>query len=334
MNDLTDLKDEWSQPDPPSPSARLAARAALLREIDAARAPVRRRRRVRLGWLASGTAVAAMAAAAVAVAMALGSTPPTQPEPPAGQASGQPASELSGPQILLNAAVVAQSQPASTGAYWQVTEQAPVPDTPKPIQTVNEWTSRDGMHYSLPDGGTGAYRVMLDVGFWAGPSLLTLEQLERLPTDPDALKAWMTDSYLHPRRHDTSGPVPPDGNTVEDLPPGELSLRVADGLSRLLWTVPTAPAVRSAALRALATMPNVTNLGNTDGGQVLRMTFEPPAADKFPGGKLPPGSGEITMVIDPETSMMVSWTNYQGTIKVLKAAWTNDAPKIIPAPTK
>jgi len=328
MNDLTDLKDEWAAPDPPSPSARLAARAALQREIDAARAPapVPRRRRVRLGWLAGGPAVAATAA--VAVAMALGSTPPTQPQQPNGQASGPPASELSGPQVLLNAAVVAQSQPASTGAYWHVIEQVPSPEAPKPMHTLNGWISRDGMHYGMSEGDTGAYRYRMDVGFWAGASLLTLEQLERLPTDPDALKAWMTDSYLHPYQH------PGRERPVEDLPPGELSIRVADGLSRLLWTVPTPPAVRSAALRALATMPNVTNLGNTDDGQVLRLTFEPPAADKFPGGKLPPGSGQITMVIDPETSMLVSWTDYQGTIKVLKAAWTNDAPKIITPPTR
>jgi hypothetical protein len=99
MNDLVELKDRWGQPDPPSRDAQLAARAALLREIEAARAPARRRRRgVRLGWLAGATAVTATVAVVVTIAVA---PRPTEPTPPGQQAAGpsssQLPSELSGP---------------------------------------------------------------------------------------------------------------------------------------------------------------------------------------------------------------------------------------------
>jgi DNA-directed RNA polymerase specialized sigma24 family protein len=99
------------------------------------------------------------------------------------------------------------------------------------------------------------------------------------------------------------------------------------GLSRLLWTVPAPPAVRADAFRALADLGNVTDLGERDGNRVLRIDFaELPAADKFEGGVLPDGVGHMTLVIDPETSQLVSMTNYQGTEDVLVAEWTNDMP--------
>jgi hypothetical protein len=152
----------------------------------------------------------------------------------------------------------------------------------------------------------------METGFSVGGQLLTLERLEGLPTDPDKLTTWMTNSYL--RR-----------NGPEQMP-----TLVPWGLSHLLWEVPAPPAVRSAALRALATMPNVTNLGAVDGGQALRFSFAPMAADKFPDGKLPPGSGELTVVINPDTATLVSFTTYQGTHRILGAGWTDDLPPIIP----
>jgi hypothetical protein len=340
MKDLVELKDRLGQPDPPSRDAQLAARAALLREIEAARAPARRRRRrgVRLGWLAGATAVTATVAVVVTIAVA---PRPTEPTPPGQQAAGpsssQLPSELSGPQVLLNAAAAALASPASAGAYWHVKQEIPVPDTPKPIQTFNEWTARDGTRYTMPDGYPGAFRVSLDVGFYAGGSLLTLEQLERLPTDPDALTAWMTDSYLRPSRPPapgiTPGLMPADGN-AQELPAEELLNMVAGGLSRLLWQVPAPPAVRSAALRALAAMPNVTNLGARDGGQALRIFFGLPPADKYPDGKVPPGAGELILIIDPATSTLLSSTTYEGTTRILEATWTDDPPKIVPVPTE
>jgi len=308
MTDLTELKDGWGEPDPPSPTARASARAALSREITAARAPAPRRRGGRLGWLVSGTVVTA-AAAALAVVLS-----PAQPTPSGRQTAQSSPSrdELSGRQILLRAADVAQAQPESTGAYWHVAQEIPVPDTPKPVQRYNDWTTRDGVRYSMPDGRPGVSRIILETGFPVGGSLLTLERVAGLPTDPGELTTWMTNSYLR-------------GNT-----PDEMAALVPYGLSHLLWQVPAPPAVRSAALRALAGMPNVTNLGAVDGGQALRVVFAPPPADKFPEGKLPPGAGEMTLVINPDTATLISFTTYRGTTRILTAGWTDDIPEIIP----
>jgi hypothetical protein len=310
MIDITELKDGWGEPEPPSPAARSAARAALMREITATRAsePAPRRPGRRLGRLVGGTVVTAAAAALV---VALG---PAEPGGPGEQAtrSTPPLDGLSGRQVLLRAARVAHARPAGTGAYWHVDQEIPVPSSRRPVQRYNDWTSRDGVRYSMPDGHPGVSRIVAETGFPVGGSLLTLERVEGLPTDPDELTTWITDSYL-----------PGNG-------PEHLAGLVPEALSRLLWEVPAPPAVRSAALRALATTPNVTNAGVVDGGRALRVFFAPPAADKFPDGKLPPGAGEMTLVIDPDTATLVSHTTYQGTTRILGTGWTDDLPEIIP----
>jgi hypothetical protein len=76
-------------------------------------------------------------------------------------------------------------------------------------------------------------------------------------------------------------------------------------------------------------MPNVTNLGAVEGGQALRVVFEERPADKWEPGERPPDTGQMTMVIDPDTATLVSITTYQGTTKVLSSGWTHDLPKII-----
>jgi hypothetical protein len=277
-----------------------------MREIT--RGPAPRRRGGRLGWLVGGTIVTA---AAATFAVVISPAQPGAPAPPGQQQASPPLDELSGQQILLRAADVAQTQPEGTGAYWHVAQEIPVAGAPKPIQLYQDWTTRDGVHYSMPDGYPGVSVINLETGFSVGGSLLTLARLEGLPTDPDKLKTWMTNGYL--RR-----------NTPDDM-----AFLVPYGLSNLLWEVPAPPAVRSAALRALAAMPNVANLGAVDGGQALRVSVEPMPADKFPEGR-PPGTGEMTVVINPDTATLVSFTTYQGTTKILSAGWTDDLPPILP----
>jgi hypothetical protein len=265
-----------------------------------------------------GGAVVAAAAAVLAVVVAAPAQP-VRPGPSAPQAAppAAPSEELSGRQVLLLAADVAQAQPDGTGDYWHVEERLELVDSP--LERYNTWTSRDGVRYYMPDGYSGAYRLVEDgEGFFVGGSLLTLAQLRGLPTDPDELRAWMADSYRTP---DERG-----GGMAEE----ELPAVVPDGLSRLLWQVPAPAEVRSAALRALAGLPNVTNLGAVDGGLSLRVVFASPQADKFPNGELPPGTGEMTLVIDPDTATLVSTTTYQGTTGVLAAGWTDDLPEILP----
>jgi hypothetical protein len=292
-----------------------------MRQIAAAGTPVPapkplHRRGARFAWLSGAAAMTSALAATFAFAFAPGTTQPDQ------------ATQVSGQQILLAAATVAEDKPAGTGAYWHVKKSDPVPswtDGSTRMQILNEWTAHDGTEYVMPENATGVFQTTKRGGFQVGASHLTYGQLEQLPTDPAALKAWITDSFSHP-----SG----QGALKADISAEAMPGRVANSLSQLLWAVPAPPAVRAAALRALASMPSVTNLGPMDGGQALRISFPPPPTDNFPNGKLPAGAGEIRLVIDPETSMLLSQTNYQGTFKILTAEWTNEMPKVVQAPPK
>lgn len=335
MNDLVELKEAWGEPEPPSHAAHRAARAALMRQVAGERVPASTLRRahrpgVRLGWLSGGTAVTAALAAAVAFAFAPATTHPSHaPGHASGTVANQSYSQLSGQQVLLAAATVAESRPVITGAYWHVKEQAYNENLGR-LQTLDSWTTHDGTEYTMPEGYSGVSKAVIGDGYHVGGSSLSFGQLQQLPTDPGALKEWITDSYLHPTRWSAnSGGANQPPVAASDIPVSELPGAVTVGLSGLLFEVPAPPAVRAAAFRALASMPNVTNLGTTDGGVTLRISFPPPAADKFPNGKLPAGAGEERLVVDPTTSTLLSTTNYQGTTRVLLAESTNDMPKVI-----
>jgi hypothetical protein len=156
---------------------------------------------------------------------------------------------------------------------------------------------------------------------------LTFGQLQRLPEDPAALRAWVVDAV----RDDLDMPVSAD----------ILDFNVADVLANLLVDVPVPPGVRAAAYRALADMPNVTSIG--------------PARDEFgragvgieigtPGDEvgiyLVGASGPVrteeltrTLIIDPDTSHVLaremSIANrpdpFNATL-IPKVGWTNEKP--------
>ncbi|MEV4758928.1 CU044_5270 family protein [Micromonospora sp. NPDC049559] len=331
MNELTELRAAWERTDPPSPAAHTAARAALMRQIaadgtSAAAHPLPRRRGVRYAWLTGGTAATAALAAAVVFAVAPGTTRPGQP---AGGTPGhanldEQAGRRSGQQILLAAATVAESRPAGTAKYWHVKESFTDPAAPGTENVQETWTTRDGTLYLLARDAGGVIEASQGNGFQVGFSQLAYAELERLPTDPAALRTWITDSLAHPHGAGKAPKIPADG----------LDTAVTDALGDLIWQVPSPPAVRAAALRVLASMPNVTSLGEMDGGQGLRVAVPPPPADKFPGGKRPAGSDEITLVLDPATSMLLSEVTYQGTHRILASEWTDEMPSIVQAPNK
>ena len=105
----------------------------------------------------------------------------------------------------------------------------------------------------------------------------------------------------------------------------------AMSLSELLYQVPAPPAIRAAAFRALAAMPDVTKLGQASGDVVLRISFPPPPANKFPSGKVPAGYDEIKLIIDASALTVHAISDYTGTTTILAARWTNTLPTVIPA---
>jgi hypothetical protein len=103
---------------------------------------------------------------------------------------------------------------------------------------------------------------------------------------------------------------------------------VAFSLSELLGEEPAPPALRAAAFRALAAMPDVTKLGQAGHSVTLRISF-PIQAGKWPAGHVPPGAGEIRLVIGTSTLTLRAWSNYQGSYTIRAARWTNSRPPVI-----
>jgi hypothetical protein len=280
-NDLNTLRDAWGEPEPPSRAAFSAARAALLERAGAgggAPAPEHLRRPVRwrrAGWLATGLGLTASAAAA-AVVVGSGTMAPVGTV-----GSSPPAARLSGQQILLAAATTAATRPEGSGTYWHIKTVARFTNlTGGKNGAVQEaWTRRDGQQWQSLRPGT-VVKVNERTRFWVAGVGLSFGQLQKLPADPAALKAWVISAAKANRSE------PALTASQADL------FAIDDGLVDLLYAVPAPPAVRAAAFRALALFPGVKSLGAVDGGQGLLMVFR--------------GGQQDRLIIDPATSMVRS----------------------------
>ncbi|MFI6813319.1 CU044_5270 family protein [Nonomuraea sp. NPDC050328] len=244
MNDLEEIAQMLAEPEP---SAGMVARG---------RGRLLRRARRRVSWFVPGVAlVAAGAAAAVVIA------------------TGVPANDgapVTGKEVLLLAAVSAERTTQGSGTYWHVTRKAFTADSPP----MESWTRRDGKRWTKGVPGDPVDDVI------AAPAWKTLrlkgadigfEDLERLPTDPEALKEWIAE-----RKGDE-----------KDMSASEISGDPTFTLLALITELPTPAEVRSAAFRALAATPGVENTGAVEGGQHLR----------FPS---PDGGQDIELVVDPD----------------------------------
>jgi hypothetical protein len=332
VNDLIDVRDALGEPEPPSHAAVTAARAALLQRAAAAWVPDRRVARRRAGRLAGGiglTAAAITAVAAVTTALVTSGGPGGESRATGGrsyhQAPAVAVARLSARRILLAAATTAAAAPESPGRYWYLEETGPGPAAKT---TQRQWYTHDGSDYTWLVQDQGVFLASRDNGFQVGASSLTYRQVEQLPAGAAALTAWITRSFHHP-----SGPPLPRGlPSARYTPPSraELPGDVALALSNLIYQVPAPPAVRAAAFRALAAMPNVTKLGHSGRDVVLRISVPPPPANKFRSGKLPAGAGQIRLTIDTTALTLRAVSDYQGTTTVLAARWTNTRPRLIP----
>ena len=347
LDEMKILREAWDHPDPPSPHRRAEARAALLRRAardrsQPARQPATNRWRPSRRLVFSATVVTTAIAVGFALVQLAPTTPPSPemggPGGPAGLGQEEPSA---GHQILLAAAETALEQPAGVGDYWYVEQELdlPEPDVPNP-QTLEVWTAHDGRQWTrnacCPDLYESSNLGGLP-GFQFARSLLTYEELQGLPTDGEQLKAWIADSLTTPVGWPSPGPGDAGATVIVEgltggAEPEVIEAEVALELANLLYRVPAPPEIRATAYRALATMPEVASLGRMDGGEGLRITIAPPAADKFPGGVVPEGADSITVVIDPETSQLLSITNYQGTVRIHAAEWTDQLPAGAEAP--
>lgn len=111
MNELEIVRELFEEPSSP-PSARVVVQARRL-------ATGSGRRRVRLRWAVSGIGVATAGTVAVAVAVS-----GTTPGPRGGRVEPQSART-----VLLNAALRADDEPATSGAYWH-------------LKTLTRWSER------------------------------------------------------------------------------------------------------------------------------------------------------------------------------------------------
>ena len=208
--------------------------------------------RNRTAWL--GVGIGGLAAAA-AVTVAIAAIPATP-------VNGPPAKVVSGQDILLQAAVAAERSPQGTGRYWYV--KVTVEGGNRPSATYENWVKPDGHLWSR--GAKTKGKVMsLGVNRPKPFSLvavdLTLEQLRALPTDPDALKAWIAEATKHTDARTSAGKF-----TAADQ-----ERATFESLISLVSTLPAPPQVRAAAFRAIAAYPGVRNLGPVPGGQGLQL---------------------------------------------------------------
>ena len=155
---------------------------------------------------------------------------------------------------------------------------------------------------------------------------LTFGQLQRLPRDADALRAWLVGIA----KHDLD---PSAGTAVVDL-------NVENELSDLLVYPPVPPGVRAAAFRALAGMPGVTSIGPTQDelgrrGVGIEIHFAHALAVLGDGGPVAV-AGKLTrrLVIDPNTSRVLADQTRVGNRSepsidrlILEVGWTNERPQ-------
>ncbi|HZE30226.1 MAG TPA: CU044_5270 family protein, partial [Actinoallomurus sp.] len=182
-----------------------------------------------------------------------------------------PASPLSARQVLLAAATTAERKPAGSGTYWYVKTV-----TSGGKDRWETWTRHDGRTWSRGNRtGDRMMKVFRPVPFRLGVLEVSFERLQRLPTEPDALMASIATSIKHS-----------DVRTMGDRPDAAMRKRlVFGGLVSLVSQLPAPPKVRAAAFRAIASYPDVKNLGPVDGGQGLQFpisTIGPPAATVLP----------------------------------------------------
>ena len=223
--------------------------------------------RKRVGWLTAGAGLTVAATAAVVL-----TTLPTAPDDRPPTAVGDTRA-VSGPEILRAAATAAERSSEGSGAYWHVEVTVGGGDPP---EVYEYWVGKEGGLW-FRGVKTGGAVMPVDLDRRKPFSLfavdLTFAELRALPTDPDALRAWITEALRHSGARSSAGEFTDDDREMATF----------HSLIALVSTVPATPEVRAAAFRAIASNPGVESVGAVPGGQGLVL----------PGGR--------RLVVDPAT---------------------------------
>ena len=174
-------------------------------------------------------------------------------------------------------------------------------------------------------GAASLMRVGVDTFVIADETELTFEQLQQLPGEADALRAWVVDAVKDDLDPSASGEI--------------VDYNVASVLANLLVDIPVPPDVRAAAYRALADMPNVTSIGPTQdelGRAGTGILIDPGAGAHLVGRGGPTfESGEFNrmLIIDPDTSHVLAdqvivdkSITPTGSTLILEVGWTDEKP--------
>ncbi|GLY36481.1 hypothetical protein Amsp01_025050 [Amycolatopsis sp. NBRC 101858] len=245
-------------------------------------------RRKRAGRPAIGAGLVAAAAAVAVVVATLPGPPPVAPPPQA------VAPVYLGPQVLLAAATAAERTQAGTGKYWHTT-------TKVGKETWEYWTTTDGQEWYRDEKDHGKPRLLpharpIRIN---GDDDVTLSTILALPPDPAALRNWLA-----------------DGLTRHGTPANKLDIAVLEGLIDLVSTVPSPPAVRAAAFRAIAADPGVHPLDDR--------------SVRLPGGGrlvVDPATGQVdssSVFLGPDGKPV---TTANGDTYAVSGEWTDDLPK-------
>jgi hypothetical protein len=277
--------------------------------------PARRRAR----WLAAGAGISVAAAVAITAVVV-----------PSRTSGGL--THLTGRQILLTAARVAQAQPVTSGRYWDVKVVWQIgPGSmgggglggASATGSSESWADRDGHVWVSGPHGTAIKVAHPAHGFvfHVGGITLSYAGLQNLPTTSAALTTWVVNAVK------AENSVPPPSAAASARFNGLVA-----NLVSLLSEYPAPPAVRAATFRALAALPGVRTLGRVDGGLAVLV-------------ESPPGGEQVIekLVIDPATAQLrtvVAYGRIGGALKPVATThyvicqWTNQLPEVVPAPGK
>lgn len=257
----------------------------IYQDLNQAEQRPRRAPKRRLAFLAPAlTAGAATAVVAVVIATGGAGTSADRSDAPATGAAASADTGVgttrSGQQILLAAATTAERAPEASGAYWYM-KVVSIGAKGSDSDQHESWTDHDGQTW-FRGRKTGGEMLKMDgpQTFSLGGAAVSLAQLQQLPTEPEALRAAITDAVKNGDTRTSAGKLTAD----------QQKQAVFHGLISLVSQQPAPPKVRGAAFRAIASYPNVTSLGSVKGGQGLRISDDV--------------HGEAVLIIDSDSSQI------------------------------